>query len=119
MIERAIQIYEAKLGPDHYRVGIGLNNLGDLHREAGRLDTAEPYYRRALEIFQGALGPEHINVSFPLKGLADLCRDSDRRREADEFYRRALAIREKTLPPDNEMLKTTKDDYQQFLEMSE
>jgi Flp pilus assembly protein TadD len=57
--ERALQIIEQALGPDHPRVAICRNDLGDVLGDLGDLAGARTEYERALEISERALGPDH------------------------------------------------------------
>ena len=59
LLQRALQIREKALGPEHPDVATSLNNLAVLYRAQGRYAEAEPLYQRALKIREKALGPEH------------------------------------------------------------
>jgi Tetratricopeptide repeat len=50
LAERALQISEAALGPDHPRVTIALGNLALTYRVLGRAADAAPLEERALQI---------------------------------------------------------------------
>ena len=62
LYQRALEIREAQLGPEHPDVATSLNNLAELYRLQGRYEEAEPLYQRALGIFEAQLGPEHPNT---------------------------------------------------------
>ena len=57
--ERALQISEAALGPDHPNIGIRRNNLGRVLQDLGDLTGARTQHERALQISEAALGPDH------------------------------------------------------------
>jgi tetratricopeptide (TPR) repeat protein len=59
LYERAQEIWENALGPDHPDVGVGLNNLALLHARQGHFAKAELLYKRALAIWEKTLGPDH------------------------------------------------------------
>ncbi len=101
LLERACEIYERLLGPEHPHTLTSLNNLAALYHDQGRLEEAEPLYRRALAIREKALGPEHPDTLQTLSNLAALYQDQGRLEEAEPLYRRALAIREKALDPEH------------------
>ena len=88
-------IWEKALGPDHPRVGTGLNNLAELYRTQGKYAEAEPLYNRALAIVEKALGPEHPYVATSLANYAALLRKTGRGEEAEKLEARAKAIRAK------------------------
>jgi tetratricopeptide (TPR) repeat protein len=56
-LERALDITEKALGPDHPDTVRSLNNLGGLLKTMGDLAAARPYYERALAITEKALRP--------------------------------------------------------------
>jgi WD40 repeat protein/uncharacterized caspase-like protein/Tfp pilus assembly protein PilF len=99
--QRALQLREAVLGPDHQDVATSLCNLALLLRTTGRYAEAELLYRRALAIDAKALGPDHPGTVIDLNNLAELLRTTGRYAEAEPLYRRALAIDEKALGPDH------------------
>ena len=56
--ERALEIEEKVLGPDHTDVAMGLNNLAVVRKKLGDYKGALPLYERALAIWRAALGDE-------------------------------------------------------------
>src|SRR5215831_12033172 len=72
MAERALELREKALGPEHPDVAQSLNNLAILYRLKGDNAKAEPLYQRALAIFEKALGPEHPDFARSLNNLANL-----------------------------------------------
>jgi Flp pilus assembly protein TadD len=61
--ERALEITEATLGPDHPTMAIRHSNLGNVLYRLGDLDSARTHHERALEIGQATLGPNHPTVA--------------------------------------------------------
>ncbi|NCC37621.1 MAG: tetratricopeptide repeat protein [Chloroflexia bacterium] len=57
-MERALDIRERVLGPEHPQTATSLNNLAGLHRTQGNYDAARPRYERALDISERVLGPD-------------------------------------------------------------
>jgi hypothetical protein len=57
--ERALQISEATVGPDHPDIGTRRNNLGGVLRDLGDLTGARTQCERALQISEATLGPHH------------------------------------------------------------
>src|SRR5262245_14475437 len=68
-IERALEIREKRLGPDHTDVSQAINALGRLYYYKGDYVKAEPLYRRAMAIREKSLGPEHPDVADSLNNL--------------------------------------------------
>ena len=99
--ERALELREKALGPEHPDVAQSLNNLANLYYYKGDYAKAEPLHKRALDIREKALGPEHPNVATSLNNLADLYRDKGDYAKAEPLYKRALDIREKALGPEH------------------
>jgi tetratricopeptide (TPR) repeat protein len=59
LYQRALEIKEKVLGPDHPSTATSLNNLAGLYKSQGNYEQAAPLYQRALAIFEKMLGPEH------------------------------------------------------------
>ena len=100
-LQRALQIREKALGPEHPDVAASLDGLARLYKTQGKYAEALSLYQRALKIREKALGPEHPDVATTLNGLANLYYDQGKYAEAEPLYQRALTIREKALGPDH------------------
>jgi tetratricopeptide (TPR) repeat protein len=107
LLQRALVIDEARLGPNHSTVATRLNNLADLFHDTNRRAQSEPLFRRALKIDEASLGPNHSTVATRLNNLAVLLTNTNRFSEAEPLYRRALAINEGHLGPDHPTVATT------------
>ena len=99
--QRAAELSEKALGPEHPAVATGLNNLAALYYSTGQYAKAEPLYQRALAIAEKALGPEHPTVAASLNSLAGLYAVTEQYAKAGPLYQRALTIREKALGPEH------------------
>jgi WD40 repeat protein len=77
---------------------LGLGNLGNTLREAGRHPEAVETLRRALAIREKALGPENPKLVWTLERLSDELFAIGKSDEARPFSRRALAIWDKAQP---------------------
>ncbi len=97
LAERALEIREKALEPDHPDVAGSLNDLAILYRNKGDYAKAEPLYQRSLAIREKALGPEHPDVAASLNNLAILYRLKGDYAKAEPLHQRALAIWEKAL----------------------
>ena len=102
LYQRALDIAEKALGPDHPDVGTSLNNLAELYRDQGRYAEAEPLYKRASAISREGAGTRPPRRRHVAEQPGRCCIDSQGRyAEAEPLYQRALAIREKALGPDH------------------
>ena len=101
LIERALEIRERVLGPNHRDVAAAIHNLAAIYRSKGEYGKAEPLYQRALEIWEKVLGPEHPDVALAINNLANTYNSKGDYARAEEFYLRALDIWEKALGPEH------------------
>ena len=101
LYNRALEIRERVLGPDHPETATSLNNLAALYYNQGWYEEAEPLYKRALEIVKWVLGPDHPDMATSLNNLASLYNNQGRYEEAEPLYKRALEIVERVLGPEH------------------
>src|SRR5213594_1201430 len=64
--QKALQVAEQKVGPNHPDVATSLNNLAALYKTRGDYAKAEPLFQRALAIKEKTLGPNHPSVATSL-----------------------------------------------------
>ena len=100
-LERALDIREKALGPEHPDVGQTLSGLALLYRTQGQYEQAEPLFQQALSIAEKALGPKHPNLAASFNNLAGLYRAQGQYAQAEPLYQRALSIHEKALGPEH------------------
>jgi len=101
LFQRALDIYETALGPDHPDTATSLNNLATLYYSQGRYGEAEPLLQRTLDIRETALGPDHPDTANSLNNLAGLYDSQGRYGKAEPLLQRTLDIRETALGPDH------------------
>ena len=94
---RALNIRNKILDPDHPDLAESLNDLAELYWSQGKYSDAEPLFKRALEIREKVLGSEHPDVASSLNNLALLYKSQGKYSDAEPLYTRALKIREKVL----------------------
>ena len=68
--QKALQVAEQTVGPDHPDVATSLHNLAGLYLAQGDYAKAEPLHKRSLAIKEKALGPDHPDVAMGLNNLA-------------------------------------------------
>jgi tetratricopeptide (TPR) repeat protein len=86
-----------KLGPDDSRLVMSLNNLGELHRSAGRLDQAVVLYREALAIRERLVPDDDLELAVSYGNLAQHHQNLGQPEEALDLYRREAEVRERAL----------------------
>ncbi len=96
---RALEIAEARYGPEDPALARALNNLAEAHRLSGRYAEAERLYKRALAIDERRVAMEPDAMATTLNNLALLYRARGRLEEAAGLFSRALALFEQALGP--------------------
>jgi tetratricopeptide (TPR) repeat protein len=69
MHERALEIREKALGPDHPDVAQSLYNVGEVLLEMGEIERATKVLERSLAILEKAMGPDRPELAYPLQAL--------------------------------------------------
>ncbi len=82
---RALEVYEAALGPSHNDVGSMAYNVAMVYHVLNYLPEAEKQYKRALAIKTGGLGAKHPDVIKVLGSFADLLVKQGREEEAAQL----------------------------------
>jgi eukaryotic-like serine/threonine-protein kinase len=90
---RALEIWEAILGPEQPRTAITLTNLGAAVLAQGKADEAETWFRRSLSALEAARGPDHPDLAPAITNLARVLRKLGRGSEAVELERRLGTLR--------------------------
>ncbi|MEJ2583145.1 MAG: tetratricopeptide repeat protein, partial [Acidobacteriota bacterium] len=92
LFERAVEIQEDALGPDHPNLIFPLTQLAEIDRRQRNLDQAAERYERALVIGERTLGPEHPDLLWALGSYALLLANRGDVEGARENLDRALQI---------------------------
>jgi tetratricopeptide (TPR) repeat protein/predicted Ser/Thr protein kinase len=95
--ERAFEIREKVLGPEHPHLAYTVGNLAIELVRKGRLDEARDYVQRALDILRKTEGPQHPHVANNLNTLGVILRSQGKLEEARATHEEALSIRESSL----------------------
>lgn len=91
--ERALAVYEERLGPVHFEVAATLHNLALVQEPEQGIVSA----RRALAIKRELLGPDHPDTALTALCLSSLLRARGQAAEARALGEHALAVFETTL----------------------
>lgn len=70
--QKALQVAEQNVGPDHPDVAVSLNSLGVLYGISGDYQKPVALFQRALAIREKAFGPQHPYVADSLNHLAGI-----------------------------------------------
>lgn len=91
--ERAVELSEQRLGPQHPTLAAALNVRALIEQITGAFVLAEAAFLRALAIWEHACGPTSEEVATVSNNLGALALRSGRNDEAERHLRRALRIR--------------------------
>jgi len=97
LAERAVQLGEEQLGPNHPYVGLLLNHLAEIYTTKSEFEKAEQSFQRALAINEKALGRGHPESVRSLVGLANHYLYTGEFAKSEQLFDQALEITEKTV----------------------
>ncbi|XP_046862483.1 nephrocystin-3-like [Xenia sp. Carnegie-2017] len=97
--EKALEIRQKSLGPEHVDVATTFNDLGNMYYNTNKYDKAKECYEKALEIRQKSLGPKHVDVATTLNDLGNMYYNTNKYDKAKECYEKALEIQQISLGP--------------------
>jgi tetratricopeptide (TPR) repeat protein len=109
LFERAIDVLERELGPEHLAVAEPLSGLAISVGQQGEHAKARAYLKRALAIQEAVLGPGHPNLANLLNNLGTMAGRQGDLGAAHVYLERALAIQEATLGPGHRNLAAPLD----------
>jgi tetratricopeptide (TPR) repeat protein len=113
---RAVELREARLGPDHPAVAADREAWGALLEGLGRLTDAERAYASALATFERHQGRDSLEAASALAALGSVQHAQGRLDDALASYRRALAIRQARLPAQHFDVALTMNNLAMLLE---
>jgi len=99
--ERAFEIREKVLGPEHPHLAYTVGNLAIELVRKGRLEEAQTYVERALAILRKTEGPQHPHVANNLNTLGVILRSQGKLAQARATHEQELSIRENSLGEDH------------------
>lgn len=107
MLRRALEIEEARLGPDDLQVTSTLYEMGLCVRRAGRHQEGEGFLRRGLQLREAKLGPHNVQVAYTLHQLGMCVSGAGRKADAEKLFARALDIKQARMGPDDVQVART------------
>ncbi|CAH3024140.1 unnamed protein product, partial [Porites evermanni] len=96
LFQRALEIRETVLDPDHPLVAQSLHHLASLNAQWGKFTPAEAFFKQAIEIKENALGNDHPSLVKDLEGLAFLYKKLEKHAMAGSLRKKAEAIKQKS-----------------------
>jgi eukaryotic-like serine/threonine-protein kinase len=96
-LERAMDVAEHGLGPDHPTVAMIAGEMADLFRLRREFDRAEAWATRELDTLRRALGPDHPTVGYAWFNSAMTAWDEGDLALAELRFRQAMAIFDRSL----------------------
>ncbi|MEM9453473.1 MAG: serine/threonine-protein kinase [Myxococcota bacterium] len=99
--QRALELREKALGPEHPLVAATLDNLGGVYGGRGEYEEAKAYYERAIELWERTLGADHPLVASTLNNLGVVYDLQGKYEKAKAYYRQALEKQERSLGADH------------------
>ncbi len=97
--QKALEIRERVLGPEHPEVAANLHNIASIHRERDEYALAKELCERALSIQKRALGEEHPDIARALANLANVYGEMGDHAAALVIYENAARIQEQAMGP--------------------
>ncbi len=100
-LTRSVDLYRAKLGPDHLETLMSMNNLSVCYQAAGKLDQALSLCEETLKIRKAKLGPDHPNTLVSMNNLATGYYFAGKLDQALPLYEESLELCQAKLGPDH------------------
>src|SRR5262249_34055431 len=91
LIEETLKLIKAKLGADHPRTLVSMNNLATAYRDAGKLDQALPLYQQAAAGMEKR-GFPHGHAGRIVQNLSDCHERLKQFDQAESWRRKWLAV---------------------------
>jgi len=95
---RALEISEKILPPEHSFISQLLNNLAVVYDDKNDQERAEQLFQRVLTVRRQSLGENHPKVALSLNNIGTLYVRKGELKRAGESYERALEMAQQTLP---------------------
>ena len=94
LFEKALQVTEGDVGPNHPQVATILNGYGDHFRASGEDARAMALFQRALAILEATAHPDTLELTLVMNRMAVIFSTSGDYISARRYYDRVLALRE-------------------------
>lgn len=101
VLERALAVQEAALGPSHPLVAEAVNELGNVLAMEDRYGEAAANFQRAADIYRSVHGERHYLVAIGLSNVAYMQMQQGDYAAAEPLFRHVVALFAETLAADN------------------
>jgi tetratricopeptide (TPR) repeat protein len=108
-IERAQELLESKLGPDHPNTLVNRTYLANVYLDAGRTEEAVRLNEETLRLRESKLGPDDPETLRSRNNLAQAYGEAGRRADQMRMLEETLRLRELKLGPDHLSTLITRD----------
>ena len=105
--QKAIDIRQQELPPDHFSLSVSYNNIGEVQRQLGDYFNALDNHRKTLLIKQKILPPNDPSLATTYNNIGLASESLGEFASALSFYQKALDIKQQTLPADHQDLAIT------------
>jgi tetratricopeptide (TPR) repeat protein len=102
--EKAIEIYQKTLPPNHPDLATTYNNIGLVYNSMGDYPKALSSHEKALAIRQQSLSPSHPDLAASYNNIAMVYHSMGDYPKALSYYEKDLAISQQSLPPNHPSL---------------
>jgi len=99
--EKAIQIREAVLAPNHSDLAQSYNNLSAIYQALGQMEKALEFQEKAIQILEVVLAPNHPHLAASYNNLSAIYQALGQMEKALEFQEKAIQILEVVLAPNH------------------
>ena len=100
-LTRAVELFKARLGPDHPNTLASVNNLALAYQAAGKRDLALPLLQETLKLFKARLGPDHPETLASMNNLAMAYQAAGKLDLALPLHEETLKLRKANQGPDH------------------
>jgi eukaryotic-like serine/threonine-protein kinase len=100
-LERAVDLRQRVLGPEHLDTMKSMNNLANIYDDEGKYAQAEALHGQILKIRRRVLGPEHPDTLKSIDNLANVYDAEGKYAQAEALHSQALEIERRVLGPEH------------------
>ncbi|KAL8701190.1 MAG: hypothetical protein Q9201_005039 [Fulgogasparrea decipioides] len=90
--QRALDLQEKSLPPEHLDIVLTINELGRIARHLGHFEEAESLHRRALQLLQSMFAEDDLHITWTKSALGRSLLKQDRTEEAIVLHQQVLAV---------------------------
>jgi eukaryotic-like serine/threonine-protein kinase len=100
-LTRSLELFKAKVGPDHPDTLTSMNNLSAAYKAAGKPDLALPLYEETLKLRRAKLDPDHPDTLISMNNLALVYKAAGKLDVALPLFEETLKLKKAKFGPDH------------------